>query len=162
MADIILLAETEVGKLFITEAFDSVKFAFFLAKVELINARNAYKAARKVGTVEAMAALELLQAAMAQKELMESLKDQVELMKEGIKELLEGDFEMGIGKGPKEENPSIMNKLESNGIGNGLIKHYPVPDNENTEAEAEVETVKKNGKSQKDKKEKTNNGKNGK
>ena len=112
-----------------------------------------------------MEALEILQAAMEQKELMESLKDEVELMKDGIKELLEDDYEMGLGKGPKEENPSIMNKLESNGIGNGLIKHHPEAENEDTEdteenTESETEPAKTNGNSQKDKKEKTNNGKN--
>ena len=111
--------------------------------------------------------------------------DEVELMKEGIKDLLEENCEMGIGKGPKEESPSIMNKLESNGIGKGLIKNNPYldeisetedPEPEDPEAaepeieeseteDTEVKIKTNNGNSQKDekvKKVKTNNGKSGK
>jgi len=122
-AAIIQLAECELVKLFVTEAFDSVKDAFFQAKVELINAMYAYKAIRKTGDLEdVMEALGRLQEARENKDLMELLKDEVEIMKEGIKELLVCDDDEGFSNGPKEESPSIMNKLESEGIGKGLVK----------------------------------------
>ncbi len=141
LAHIIKLAESEVGKLFVTEAFISIKDAFFQAKVDFINAMNAFKAIRKTGSNEdVIAALEAVMAAREHKDLMEILKDEVELMKEGIKDLLEIDDAESIGNGPKEESPSIMNKLESEGIGKGLIKEK---------------------KEKKEKKFKTNNGKKG-
>ena len=122
-AAIIQLAECELIKLFITEAFDSVKDAFFQAKVDFINAMNAYKAIRKTGSVEeVMEALGRLQEAREYKDQMELLKDEVEFMKEGIKDLLVCDDNEGFSNGPKEESPSIMNKLESEGIGKGLVK----------------------------------------
>ena len=119
-----MLAEVIVGRLFATETFISVKDAFFQAKVDYINAMNAFKEIRKTGNPEdVMAALELVMEMRELKELMELLKDEVEAMKEDIKEMLEIEGEgFSLGNGPKEENPSIMNKLESNGIGKGLIK----------------------------------------
>ncbi len=124
IAGVLEIAGKEIGKLFVTEAFDAVKDAFFQAKVDLINAMNAYKEARKSGTPEEIqAAYEAMLEARENKELMEALKDAAEEMKEGIKDILELGEEEGEGKGgPKEENPSIMNKLESNGIGKGLVK----------------------------------------
>jgi hypothetical protein len=120
-AAIVEIAVREISGLFVTEAFTTVKEAFFDAKVDLIQAMNAWKEARKNGTdEEEQAAYEALMAAREYKEEMEALKDAVELLKEEVKLLL-GDEEDGDGP-PWDENPSIMNKLESNGIGNGLIK----------------------------------------
>lgn len=120
-AAIIEIAVREISGLFVTEAFTSAKEAFFDAKVDLIQAMNAWKEARKNGTdEEEQAAYDALMAAREYKDEMEALKDAVELLKEEVKLLL-GDEEDGDGP-PWDENPSIMNKLESNGIGNGLIK----------------------------------------
>ena len=119
-AGVIEIAVQQISGLFITEAFESAKDAFFDAKVAVTQAMNAWKEARKNGTdEEEQAAYDALMAAREYKDEMEALKDAVELVKEEIKLLL-GEEE---GDGPPwDENPSIQNKLESNGIGYGLTK----------------------------------------
>ncbi|MBN2557472.1 MAG: hypothetical protein JXB33_01815 [Clostridia bacterium] len=121
---IVAMAVKEFSKTFITEAFVIIKENFFLSKEDLINSIEAYKTARKSGTDEEIqVAFETFMAAEENKDFMEALKDAVDLLKEEIKELLgiteDEDQEVN---GPKEESPSIMNKLESNGIGKGLVK----------------------------------------